>query len=621
MWSRWTILGGVLLGLTCGIAASGRAAESPAESPAETVGGPFVRLAEALAASGREEAAEAVRRWVPAERDDQQVAYFPLARLEISSPTLQEPKVAAAFLAARRQAAKEAIRAAEEAAAEGNADAALGWIWRAAREDPTAEAPRRILGLPAGSASRVSIRVGSAAPPQLGWPPRSFLVAQTPHFRIFSTASRRQAVAMAEDLERYRAVWSQAFRELWIGDAEVCQAVASGQPLEKQTTRVDVALFADRASYSKALAGDATAAEVSTGYYAPEARLTLLYAGASRARGAQDQGASDRETRYHEITHQLLQETCGEVVDAPGLESGFWVLEGIASYMESVRFFDSFATVGGWESPRLQYARWRWLGGQAAPSLDVLAEEGRAAVQRRDDLAAWYSTVAAYTHLLFDDPDRRPALLRYLRSVYRGRPEPAAIELTAPHEPWPRQLENFLRLSDSRAHALRPGTSLELLCLGRCELTAERLAGIPPQPPLTWLDLGHLPATDAIVQRLVAGAKLERVNLESTAVTDAAARIVVGQRSLRELDLSFTEVGDGGLEPLAGSRQIEVLWLTGSRVSDDSIPLLLGLRGLRALDVQRTRITPEGLARIAAARPDLQLNPLQLISPTAEPSS
>lgn len=627
-WS-WTAAIG-RLGIVCGIVlcvglgtqgivrAEDRAAEALRE--------PFIRLADALAASGREEAAEVVRQWVPAERGDQRVAYYPLSRLEIPSPALREPKVSAAFLAARRKAAEIATTAAERAAAEGDAERALHLIWRATREDPTAEVPRRILGLPAGSASRVSIRIGTTAPPQLGWPPRSFVVAHTPHFRIFSTASRRQAVAMAEDLERYHAIWSQMFRELWISDAEVCQAIASGRPLDEKRQRVDVALFADRAAYGKALSGDATAAEVSTGYYSPAARLTLLYAGDAADRSGADRRpaagpAADRETRYHEITHQLLQETCGDVVDAPGLESGFWIVEGIASYMESVRFFDSFATIGGWESPRLQYARWRWLGPEAAPSLEELAGEGRELVQQREDLAAWYSTTAAYTHLLCDDPSKRSGLLRYLRSVYRGRPEPQAISLQSPGEAWPRQLEKFLRLSDTQADPLRPGTSLGVLCLGRTELTAEWLAAVPPQPELKWLDLAHLPATDAIVERLLGDADLERLNLESTAVTDAAARIVSGHPSLSELDLSFTEVGDAGIEPLAGSRRIEVLWLTGSRVSDASIPLLLGLRELRALDVQRTQITPAGIARIAEARPDLRLNPLRLLAPSALPST
>lgn len=608
------------LGIICGFAlwlcpGMGRIA-SAEDSATQDLSAPFLRLADALAASGRDEAAKIVRQWVPADRGDQRVAFFPLSRLEIPSPALSEPKVSAAFFAARRKAAALAFTAAERAAAAGDAERALDWTWRATREDPTAEAPRRILGLPAGSASRVSIRIGTEAPPQLGWPPRSFIVAHTPHFRIFSTASRRQAVAMAEDLERYHAVWSQVFREVWISDAAVCQAIATGQPLARERKRVDVALFADRSAYVKALSGDATASEVSTGYYSPEAHLTLLYAG-SAANGP----AADPETRYHEITHQLLQETCGEVVEAPGAEAGFWIVEGIASYMESVQFFDSFATVGGWESPRLQYARWRWLAAEAVPSLEDLAGEGREVVQRREDLAAWYSTTAAYAHRLCDDPAKRPGLMRYLRSVYRGRPEAEAIELMAPSQPWPDQLERFLRLGDAEAYPLRPATSLRVLCLGRTRMTAERLAELPAQPALTWLDLGHLPVSDEIVQGLVTGAKLQRANLESTLVTDASARILAGHKSLSELDLSFTAVGDAGIEPLAGSREIEVLWLTGSRVTDASIPLLLGLRELRSLDVQRTEISPAGLARIAEARPDLRLNPLRLIPPSAPPSA
>lgn len=595
-------------------------AEIAAEEVEEGLAKPFTALAEALEASGRQEAAEAVRRWVPAVRDDQRVAYFALPRMDTPAPSLDEPPVAAAFAKARRQVSRQAMSAAEQAAARGDAERALGLVWRAAREDPTAEPPRRILNLPAGSRSPIAVRIGRTAPKSLAWPPRSFIVVQSPHFRIFSTAPRRQATALAEDLERYYHVWSQVFRELWVADDDVCRAISAGSPLPAPEQTVDVVLFADREAYAKAMTGSVAAAKLSTGFYSPETRVTLLFAGPT----------ADRETRYHEITHQLLQETCGEVVEAPGLEAGFWIVEGIASYMESVRFFDSLASVGGWESPRLQYARARWLGEEPPPSLHSLAVEGREAVQRRDDLGAWYSTTAAYAHLLCDSPRTRPLLMRYLRSVYRGRADLETLEEMLALLPvgetaagtWDARLVDFLRLSDESAPPLRAGTSLRVLCLGKTRLSAEWVAALPPQEELTWLDLGYLPASDADVERIIgAGDRLVRLNLESTRVSDAVAETLVPQKGLRELDLSFTAVGDAGLEPLRGARHIEVLWLTGSEISDASLPLLRSLRSLRSLDVQRTKISAEALEQLSAARPDLQINPLQLIPSSETPAS
>ena len=55
--------------------------------------------------------------------------------------------------------------------------------------------------------------------------------------------------------------------------------------------------------------------------------------------------------------------------------------------------------------------------------------------------------------------------------------------------------------------------------------------------------------------------------------------------------------------------------MTGTRITDTSVDALLRLPNLESLDVQRTQISEAGLERIRSARPDLQLNPLELRSP------
>lgn len=570
---------------------------------ADRVTEPFDRLATALAESGREAAAAAVRAWSPTERPDATLAYFSQLELEICDASLSEPKVGDAFLAMRRRASEAAHALALAAAQSGRADLAYTFLWRALRENPESPTVRRQLGLPTGNTARVSIRPGRNAPAALGWLPRSYLVAETPHFRIFSAASRRETTALAADLERFFEVWSQIFRRQWIDDDSLCRAIAKQQPVAPSARHIQIALFADRETYLRVLAPGQPATNQSTGFYSPENQLTLLFAGED----------ADAETRYHEVTHQLLQEACGDVVTAPGIERGFWLVEGIACYMESVRFFDSFASVGGWEAERMQFARARWLR-QSPPDLAELAAAGRDEVQQRDDLGAWYSAATAYTHLMMDSPTLRPRLLRYLQSIYRGRPDDNT--LLADHPDWASQLISFLRLEANNNLPLYPDTQLTSLCLGGTEVTRRTLELLPPQPQLDWLDLRGLPVTSSDVARLLGdGNALTRLNLEQTRIDDELRLRLRQQHALEEIDLSFTAVGDPTVNELRRADDLHTLWLTGTRITDAAVPALLQLRALQYLDVQRSGVSADALDRLREARDDVQLNPLQLVTP------
>ncbi|XZE53129.1 leucine-rich repeat domain-containing protein [Planctomycetaceae bacterium SH139] len=611
--NRWfwaALLGGCFL-LACAATAAGQTPPTPATTSQETrqtlakrLAGPFLQLAEALAASGREQAASDTRRWIPPHRVDGSVAYFSQLKLEIPAASLAEPKVKEAFINARRATAMEAAKLARQAAAEGYVAEAYQLLWRSLREDPTSNSVRQQLGLGSGNTARVSVRPGRQAPEGLGWPPRSFLIAQSTHFRIFSTASRRDTVSLAEDLERFYEVWSQLFLSQWAHPQELGKQLAAGGPASPPQAIAEVVYFADRESYLRAMGAENSMVQQSTGNYSPAKRLTLLFAGAD----------ADLATRYHEITHQLLQELCGPVVADPGLDEGFWLVEGIATYMESVRFLSSYATVGGWDSPRLQHARARWLPQPAQlPSLTSLLQESRQAVQQRDDLATWYTVTAAYAHLLMDQPEISPLLQRYLQSIYRGRAEHALLSEVPAAQDWSAALGDFLALREKPELALPAEAQLELLCLGRTAVGKEPILRLAPQPALTWLDLYGLPLGDQELATLLGtGSQLQRLNLERTAIGNEIAPLLARQRDLSELDLSYTAVDDRGLAGIRRAVKLETLWLTGSRITDESVPLLLNLPALQVLDVQRTGISEQGLARLRDGRPQLQLNPLQL---------
>ena len=565
---------------------------------------PMFQLAEALDNNERPEAAATCRQWIPPRRTDATTVFFSSVPVKLGEPSLAEPKVAEAFLNARKETSRRALQGAIRCAEQRDATLALALLWRAVREDPTSQQARKLLGLGSGNSMRVAIRPGQDAPASLGWPPRSFLVSQSKHFRIYSTASRRETTRLAEDLERFFEVWSQMFYTQWTDDETLCEKIAADQAIGLPSVVCEVVLFGDRKAYVRALGADNPAAQESTGFYSPDNKLTLLFTGE----------AADVETRYHEMTHQLLQE-CGRVaVDSPGGDSGFWVVEGIASYIESIHFTDSFATVGGWQSPRLQFSRSRWLGRAEVPTLESIMDAGRDTFQAREDLAATYTTIAAYSHLLMDDARTRGSLMQYLKGIYQGRDDPSLLTSLFSATPSSTMLSDYLSFGSGLPNAAPTGLpSIKLLCLGKSQVTAEWLQGVDPQPQLTWLDLGYLAVTSSDVARLLGdGKQLEQLNLEATKIDNSIAELLGQQRRLEELDLSQTAIGDETIESLRSLVSLETLWLTSTPITDSSVPVLLGLRNLKNLDVQNTKISEEGLSRIRKAHPNLKLNPLQL---------
>ncbi|MEL7266040.1 MAG: hypothetical protein AAFP69_14670, partial [Planctomycetota bacterium] len=225
---------------------------------------------------------------------------------------------------------------------------------------------------------------GRAAPRELNWERRQHWRAQTTHFVIYSTATQDQTHQVAIDLERYYWIWTQHFFPLWIQRDGFTQALRKNRSLPPPRRRMRVILFADQIEYVQTLQNDVPGIERSTGYYSESAATTLLFAS----------DTPDLATRYHELTHQLLKESTTSRLrggQMAGDGDAFWIVEGIACYMESTRFGDRYATVGGPLSGQMQFARRRLLADQQSFNIDAFVKNGRSEVQTLDNLGQWYT--------------------------------------------------------------------------------------------------------------------------------------------------------------------------------------------------------------------------------------
>lgn len=500
-----------------------------------------------------------------------------------------------------------------------------GWanyqrLWQELAADPQNETLRRYLGLPIGGASQTqwisrSSR-GRSAPRWLRWRPGSYLQVETPHLQIFSHADEATTVQVAEDLERVYWAWTQLFFPLWeardqvalhldrlSADDSIAAQLAGTNVRLSTRPKLRIVLLKDARDYAQTLGASVPGIGQSTGFYSDERQTSFFYPA-----DTSDSVAS----RRHELVHQLFRQATPSrlTTGSPGMSAGFWLVEGIAGFFESLHFDGDVAKLGGWDSPRLQFARYRVFALREVVPFADLRSDGRDAVQRRADLARFYAFAIGYTHCFLNGPnsDARRWVYQRLAELYEIRLDVPAV---APPQQAERDLVGFLRVDDATVTANRPRTPLTTLCLASCEVGGKGLSSIAPAKSLAWLDLSQLPIDGNVLRQLVPDPKsLRQLSLEGTRIDDGLADWLAGADQLTELDLSGTRCGNRTVAAIQRHRSLRTLWLTGTRIGDAAIDELLQLPAIESIDLQRTQVTPAGIARLKDQRPGWNINPL-----------
>lgn len=579
-----------------------------------------------------EEALETKPEW---DKIDRTTAFIPL-------PAATDPKTLSPLVDASGKPSRKTANVAARSGSPNAADQiwnAYIELWRAHRESPSDSRIRGLFGLPADADVMITQRRGRVAPNLLDWRPGSFRVWQTDHFEILSRASDLESKRVAEALEREYWVWTQVFFPVWEGRDQIALlakdwnldtttasehlATLSPRTRLKSRGRHRVVLLADANQYRATIQNafqetDAAAVAASTGFYSDTQRMSFFFP------------ARDLATLHHEVCHQLFTEASAHATRRrpnsnlalpTATTKDFWLIEGIAGYMESLRYADGLAFVGGWESPRLQLARYQALiAGVPIATLEELRGT-RNKIQSQPDLSRWYSQSSLHTHHLMDvaGTDARRDLLKYLVDLYSNRLDAssetdAMIRRFSEEVCSPAQVQRSLRVDDAHLLSNPIDGAIGTLCLAGCEISQSGLAHQPSLSGLTWCDLSRLPVGDADVRRLISDTVvMDQLSLEATGVTSQVGELLRGTTEMRELDLSFTHVDDAIGDALPQS--ITTLWLSGSEVTDALVPSLIAMPKLKTLDVQRTGITETGLNQLRKANPNLQLNPLRFAVP------
>jgi hypothetical protein len=327
----------------------------------------------------------------------------------------------------------------------------------ALRENPDHEQARRILGYQLldgywrTNYAAGQMRVGQIDTQQFGWLPKSYVErylqgerrfegrwmtadeerrrrgelgrpwrVTTEHYTIDTSHSLEAGVRLVRRLERLYNVWRRVFVRFYADDAELNRMFTGHRTrgAGDNGRRMSVVFYADREQYQRALRGQIPPDVETTGFYWGEKRTAFFF-------GSPE---PDYRTLYHEATHQLFSESRPTVANV-GAEANFWIVEGIACYIESLAEEDGFTTLGGNDDIRLLAARERRLVDDYYVPLVSLTNYGMDRLQHDANIRKIYSQSSGLTHFLIhaDRGRYRAALVDYLRLIYSGRDRPSTL--------------------------------------------------------------------------------------------------------------------------------------------------------------------------------------------------
>ncbi|MBI1249704.1 hypothetical protein GC197_17910 [bacterium] len=473
------------------------------------------------------------------------------------------------------------------------------------RHNPDHAEARRILGysLINGKWRRPGVVTQAKQPryqhPKFDWPVRTFWQIDTPHFQIMTNHSQEDGIKLGERMEIVYSAWEQMFFPYWSNSRQLAGYFegASPSPVRK---KFEVVLFKSRGEYVSYLEKVQPRIGITLGIYQFNDEKVYLF---------HDDSDSAHATWYHEVSHQLFQEYRPASKDI-GFSYNAWAVEGVAMYMESLRIFDGYVTLGGVDASRLQFARNRYTVGQYRFPLADLVDLGRDDLQKREDISAIYSYSAGLAHYFMDGEEGtlREPFTRYLYEIYRRDDTPKTLsQVTGKSYPaLDAGYQTFLQVSDEDILTLPAGgPTTDLAISGATQFTDKGMARVGTFAKLDWLDVSQTSITDAGVQQLSGCDSLRDLSVASTRITDQALSTIARLKTLQELDLNGTQVTDNGIAQLSGLTNLKVLRMAVTQITDEGLLRLARLKNLEMIDARQTQITAAGVQRLKQSLPDV----------------
>jgi hypothetical protein len=424
------------------------------------------RLATWCDEQGLADEAVKVRAWLPERKADRLTLFVPseFRASKPSAPAAQtdsaddkktaqlRAEFAERFTALRREQAVALEKLAQRAAAEQQGSLAVQLTTEVAREDAGHENAWHFWGYTKHEGAWRTpfeieqLKAGRVWHEQFGWLPKSYVTPyengrrfyrgrwmpegeeaalrakardpwriETDHYAVTSHRGLEQGVALAEQLERLRAVWLQVFPAYLVDEADLARLLSAGKPLvDPAAPRHNVVYYRSREQYNDELRPQQSQIEITLGFYLASNRTAYFFAGPEQEPGTVD----------HEATHQLFHES-RPVAKNVGARENYWIVEAVACYMQSLVRHDGYFTLGGADAGRMPVARKRRLTDGVYVPLAEVVRLGMRDLQLHPDIIRLYTQFAGLAAFLLD---RYPeATAEYLEAVYTDRADSATL--------------------------------------------------------------------------------------------------------------------------------------------------------------------------------------------------
>lgn len=284
---------------------------------------------------------------------------------------------------------------------------------------------------------------------------------RTDHFLIKTNHSLERGVELARKLEDFHTVFFQTFAGFFHTPEDVQNLFAGRSGNARPVAPYVVHFYRHRDEYLGELTQKTKQpVQITKGMFFPETQICYFFDDPKATEAEQD------ATLYHEATHQLFSVARPKAVPL-GQKNNFWIIEGIACYMESCVIDPATRQValGDPYYSRFVAARLHLEIDKYYVPLEEFARMGMVPFQsvKKPQIAWNYSQGAALTHFFmhFDGGRYRDSLIEHLSQIYSDKPltrnNPDGLdELTGiPFEELDQQYQAYLKKLNSKPLAVR----------------------------------------------------------------------------------------------------------------------------------------------------------------------
>lgn len=237
-------------------------------------------------------------------------------------------------------------------------------------------------------------------------------VIRTEHYLVKTNYRLERGVEVARKLEDYYRFFFQTFAGFFNSREQMKNLFSGPARSRTRTARPFVVnYYKNKSEYVAALQRKIPQIAITNGLYLTDTRTAYFF---------HDPNVDNNHTLYHEATHQIFYESLRRNRTI-GMKSHFWIIEGIACYMESFKLADGEISLGDPAYRRFAAAKYRYVTNRYYVPLQKFSALGMREFQTHEKIRWNYSQASGLSKFFmeYDGGRYRDALIEQLSQLYR----------------------------------------------------------------------------------------------------------------------------------------------------------------------------------------------------------